>query len=148
MGSDASVPAEGVFDLELVSEQSSLDFSTIIGKNVTIRVQQADHTDRFFNGIVSRFSQGAGDAVFTTYHAQVVPWLWLLTRTTDCRIFQQMTVPDILNMPPGCKFSTRCSERFEPCFDIEPPLIEAAPRHWVRCHLHDNCHGYFGRRPS
>jgi oligopeptide/dipeptide ABC transporter ATP-binding protein len=58
------------------------------------------------------------------------------------------TVPDILSLPPGCKFSTRCSERFAPCFDIEPPLIEAAPRHWVRCHLHDNCHGYFGRRPA
>jgi oligopeptide/dipeptide ABC transporter ATP-binding protein len=55
-------------------------------------------------------------------------------------------VPDIMNLPRGCKFTTRCPERFEPCADIEPPLIEATPGHWVRCHLHDNCHGYFGRR--
>ena len=54
-------------------------------------------------------------------------------------------VPDIHRLPPGCKFSTRCPERFEPCHDVEPPLIEFAPGHWVRCHLHDNCHGYFGR---
>jgi oligopeptide/dipeptide ABC transporter ATP-binding protein len=57
-------------------------------------------------------------------------------------------VPDIHRLPPGCKFATRCPERFEPCYDLEPPLIETAQGHWVRCHLHDDCHGYFGRRHS
>ena len=54
-------------------------------------------------------------------------------------------VPDILQLPPGCKFTTRCPERFEPCLSVEPPLVEAAGGHWVRCHLHDDCHGYVGR---
>jgi oligopeptide/dipeptide ABC transporter ATP-binding protein len=57
------------------------------------------------------------------------------------------TVPDIHDLPAGCKFSTRCPERFEPCAGIEPPLVEARHGHWVRCHLHDNCHGYVGRHP-
>ena len=57
-------------------------------------------------------------------------------------------VPDIHRLPPGCKFATRCPERFEPCYDLEPPLIEKTQGHWVRCHLHDDCHGYFGRRHS
>ena len=56
------------------------------------------------------------------------------------------SVPDIHRLPAGCKFSTRCVERFEPCAGMEPPLLEAAPGHWVRCHLHDDCHGYAGRR--
>ena len=30
------------------------------------------------------------------YSAVVRPWLWFLTRTADCRIFQDMTVPDIV----------------------------------------------------
>ena len=30
------------------------------------------------------------------YRATLVPWLWFLTRTSDCRIFQNMTVPDII----------------------------------------------------
>jgi oligopeptide/dipeptide ABC transporter ATP-binding protein len=55
------------------------------------------------------------------------------------------SVPDIHRLPPGCKFSTRCPERFEPCVDLEPPLIEKTSGHWVRCHLHDDCHGYSGR---
>jgi peptide/nickel transport system ATP-binding protein len=57
-------------------------------------------------------------------------------------------VPDIHRLPPGCKFATRCPERFEPCYDVEPPLIEKTTGHWVRCHLHDDCHGYPGRRHS
>ncbi len=50
-------------------------------------------------------------------------------------------VPDIHTLPPGCKFTSRCAERFEPCHGIEPPLVELTPGHWVRCHLHDDCHG-------
>jgi oligopeptide/dipeptide ABC transporter ATP-binding protein len=46
------------------------------------------------------------------------------------------TVPSILDMPVGCKFVTRCPKRFEPCPDIEPPLIEIEPGHLVRCHLY------------
>jgi len=47
------------------------------------------------------------------------------------------SVPDIHNLPAGCKFCTRCAERFEPCDSIEPPLVEVSPDHWVRCHLHE-----------
>jgi oligopeptide/dipeptide ABC transporter ATP-binding protein len=46
------------------------------------------------------------------------------------------SVPDILDLPTGCKFTTRCPDRFEPCPDIEPALIERAPGHFVRCHLY------------
>jgi oligopeptide/dipeptide ABC transporter ATP-binding protein len=46
------------------------------------------------------------------------------------------TVPSILEMPAGCKFVTRCQDRFEPCADTEPPLIEMEPDHFVRCHLY------------
>jgi peptide/nickel transport system ATP-binding protein len=46
------------------------------------------------------------------------------------------TIPDIHQLPVGCKFVTRCDRRFEPCDDIEPPLIEVAPDHLVRCHLY------------
>jgi oligopeptide/dipeptide ABC transporter ATP-binding protein len=44
-------------------------------------------------------------------------------------------VPSILELPPACKFVTRCPERFEPCDKVEPELIENPKGHWVRCHL-------------
>jgi peptide/nickel transport system ATP-binding protein len=46
------------------------------------------------------------------------------------------SVPDILELPLGCKFTTRCPDRFVPCPDIEPALVEQSPGHFVRCHLY------------
>jgi oligopeptide/dipeptide ABC transporter ATP-binding protein len=45
------------------------------------------------------------------------------------------TVPSILNMPIGCKFSNRCSEAKDICHQKEPGLAEIKPGRWVRCHL-------------
>ena len=84
------------FDLELLSENESIDFDALVGKNVTFWVVLADGSERYFNGQVSRFSQGARDSDFTSYHAEVVPWLWFLTRTSDCRIFQNKKAPAII----------------------------------------------------
>jgi len=84
------------FDLELLSTMESIDFNAIVGKNVTVRLTLADGSDRYFNGFISRFSQGGRDQNLVSYHAEMVPWLWFLTRTSDCRIFQKKKVPDIV----------------------------------------------------
>src|SRR5215813_13069333 len=84
------------FDLDLLSEKESISFDSIVGKDVTLTVVLADGSERYWSGFVSRFSQGAQDRRFTTYRAEMVPWLWFLTRTADCRIFQNKTVPDII----------------------------------------------------
>nr|MCH9671532.1 type VI secretion system tip protein VgrG [Gammaproteobacteria bacterium] len=58
---------------------------------------RADGAPRIFNGYVRRFTGGASHMrEFRRYSAEVVPWLWFLTRTSDCRIFQNKSVPDIL----------------------------------------------------
>ena len=44
-------------------------------------------------------------------------------------------VPSIMNMPKGCKFSERCSERIDGCEEEEPPLVEVRPGRFCRCHL-------------
>ena len=84
------------FFLELQSEEMSLDFSQIVGKSATVTVKLADGTSRYINGIVGRFVQGGSDARFTTYYAELHPWLWLLTMSADCRIYQNLSVPDII----------------------------------------------------
>jgi type VI secretion system secreted protein VgrG len=85
------------FSLDLLSEQKSISFSDIVGQSVTITVQLSDgSTERYFNGYVSRFAQSGTDDRFTHYQMEVVPWLWFLTRNADCRIFQNMAVPDII----------------------------------------------------
>ena len=71
-------------------------FQDVVGKNVTLRIFDVDHAERHWNGFVSRFSQGSQDRRLTSYRAEMVPWLWFLTRTADCRIFQHKNVPDII----------------------------------------------------
>jgi peptide/nickel transport system ATP-binding protein/oligopeptide transport system ATP-binding protein len=44
-------------------------------------------------------------------------------------------VPSLLELPKGCKFSNRCKFVFDRCIE-EPPLIETAPGHLVRCWLY------------
>ncbi|NOZ85658.1 MAG: type VI secretion system tip protein VgrG, partial [Deltaproteobacteria bacterium] len=99
--------AEGIsrpfsFELDLLSENHSIVFKDIIGRNVTVSVTLADGGKRYFNGIISRFSQGGWggesgvEARFSHYTAELVPWLWLLSRTADSRIFQGLSVPEIV----------------------------------------------------
>lgn len=84
------------YHVDLLSQKDDIAAKDIVGKNVTLSIQYADMSWRHINGHVSRFGwTGKGDRL-TTYHAEVVPWLWFLTRTSDCRIFQQKNVPDII----------------------------------------------------
>ena len=84
------------YQLELLSEKKTIKDKDIVGKNVTFWVEFQDGSPRYFNGVVQRFSYcGTGDRL-SVYRAEVVPWLWFLTRTSDCRIFQDKTVPDII----------------------------------------------------
>lgn len=43
-------------------------------------------------------------------------------------------VPDIQNVPKGCKFSNRCSFTTDKCIEDEPMMQEIQPEHFVRCH--------------
>lgn len=83
------------FQLELLSEDPAVAFDGIVGKPVSIHLQTYG-AERRFNGFISRFSQGGQDPRFTYYSAEMVPWLWFLTRTADCRIFQRQSAPDII----------------------------------------------------
>ncbi|PHK95433.1 peptide ABC transporter substrate-binding protein [Pseudoroseomonas rhizosphaerae] len=49
-------------------------------------------------------------------------------------------MPSALNLPPGCRFHTRCPFAMEVCRSVPPPLREYAPGHMTACHLHDPQH--------
>jgi type VI secretion system secreted protein VgrG len=98
------------FELDMVSENHNIPFEEIIGQNVTLSVVLASGASRVFNGIISSFAQGRGGGEmegenlrFSTYRAVMVPWLWLLTRTADSRIFQKLSVPEIVEKVFGEK---------------------------------------------
>ncbi len=44
-------------------------------------------------------------------------------------------IPSALDLPPGCRFHTRCPHVMDVCRSVDPPLMEAAPGHHAACHL-------------
>ncbi|MCU0612640.1 MAG: type VI secretion system tip protein VgrG [Candidatus Eisenbacteria bacterium] len=84
------------FQLDLLSEDPAVAHDRIVGQPITVALRRDDGEPRYFNGVVSRFALTGEDERFTHYRAEMVPWLWLLTRTADCRIFQNMTIPAII----------------------------------------------------
>jgi type VI secretion system secreted protein VgrG len=83
-------------EAELVSEDPAIDFDKMVGSNATVRLELQNGKTRCFNGCISRFVQTGQEGNYARYHAVLVPWLWFLTRTADCRIFQNKKVPDII----------------------------------------------------
>jgi peptide/nickel transport system ATP-binding protein len=47
-------------------------------------------------------------------------------------------VPDLFNLPRGCKFHPRCDKAFEKCLNEEPQLLQCnEENHQVRCWLYN-----------
>jgi type VI secretion system secreted protein VgrG len=84
------------YSVEMISLDNALDFTKIVGKSITVTHTLQSGEKEYFNGIVGRFVQAGKHSRHTTYRADVHPWLWLLTMNSDCRIFQNKSVPDII----------------------------------------------------
>ncbi len=82
--------------LTLLSETPDLEPEKLLGQPLDLAVLTADGTERHFCGLVTRFGLGRHQGRLYGYTATVRPWLWFLTRTADCRIFQDQTVPEIV----------------------------------------------------
>ena len=86
------------FQVRLLSADSELKISDVLGKPMTIELARNANGDvRFFNGIVTRFVCTGWSGTLAGYEVTMHPWLWLLTRASNCRIFQNKTVPDIVS---------------------------------------------------
>ncbi|MEN8151518.1 MAG: type VI secretion system tip protein TssI/VgrG, partial [Planctomycetota bacterium] len=84
------------FDVGLYSEDREIVFDDIVGRPVGVSVARPGAGPRFLHGFVNSFEHVLDLEDFAYYRATVVPWLWFLTRTSNCRIFQGMTAPDIV----------------------------------------------------
>jgi type VI secretion system secreted protein VgrG len=80
----------------LLDATGDVDGNALVGTNVSVRLQVEDGATRYLNGYVCSVTFLTYERGLGVYHAEVVPWLWLLTRTSDCRIFQEKTVQQIL----------------------------------------------------
>lgn len=84
------------YDLQLTSLDANIDLNQLLGKPMSVGLQLADGGERHFHGIVAQCSQSIDQGQFASYQVTLRPWLWLLSRTSDCRIFQNLSIPQII----------------------------------------------------
>ena len=89
-----SAPFE--YELALLSEKIDIRADDLLGTPATVALLLPSGERRFFNGYINRFSHVGFDGTYALYRANLVPWLWFLSRTADCRVFQDKKAPDIV----------------------------------------------------
>ncbi len=138
----------GEVQLVLLSEKKDIAPDDLLGKPVTLTLAFRDDAKRHVNGYVARFSLDGFEGKYFVYQMTLRPWLWLLTRTADCRIFQDMTVPDIVKSVfgdhPVARFEqklfrsyrpwTYCVQYRETDFDFVARLLEHEGIYWFFDH--------------
>ncbi len=85
------------FRVTFASEQKSADPKAVLGKDMTLALEtENDGPKRYFNGLCTRFEFVGRNMRYHYFEARLQPWLWLASRRSDSKIFQQMQVPDII----------------------------------------------------
>jgi type VI secretion system secreted protein VgrG len=86
-----------LFTASMRSEDPDIKPESLIGSKVTIWIKRETAELVPISGMVRAFSSTSSDMRgFREYQAEIVPWLWFLSCTTDSRIFQNLTVPKII----------------------------------------------------
>lgn len=96
MGGDEELGRLFSYELQLNSLDANIDLNQLLGKPMSVSLQLADGGERYFHGLVARCSQNIDQGQFASYQVTLRPWLWLLSRTSDCRIFQNLSIPQII----------------------------------------------------
>ena len=90
-------------ELDLLHEEepggfmpTKIDSRSVLGNGMALATLQSGDLERFFHGMCISFTQTGRNQRFSEYKAVLVPEVWRLTQVSQSRIFQNMTVPDIL----------------------------------------------------
>ncbi|CAB3770082.1 type VI secretion system Vgr family protein [Paraburkholderia solisilvae] len=89
------------YELDALSKNAQIDLRALLGKPMTVKLTTPQGYTRYFNGIVSEAGQSGfvniEDVRYAAYRFMLVPKPWLLTRKRDCRIYRNLSVPQIVH---------------------------------------------------
>ena len=92
-----------LFEYQIIADSidGNIAADDLLGKPLAVSIDLGDGATRWFNGIVTSFGIEGGDGRFVSYRITARPWLWLLTRSADLRIFQEKSALDIIKQVLG-----------------------------------------------
>lgn len=104
--------------IEAISERDDFDFDQAIATHVTIKLFLATGAARFFDGLLTDARWLGHREGHYVYRLTLRPWFWLLTKTSNCRIFKDKTVPEIISAVVGAhdfaNIEKRLTESYKP----------------------------------
>lgn len=84
------------FNVEVLSKKNDLSPYDMIGKPMALEVKSKKGNSRFYHGIISRFLNVGASGGLQLYSLELRPWIWLMSHSLDSRIFQELTIPQII----------------------------------------------------
>jgi type VI secretion system secreted protein VgrG len=87
-----------LYEVDLSSGKEQTDVNALIGSHGTVWLSQSldGKPDVYFNGIVTRIVCHGKSGGAYRYKVELRPWIWLLSRVIDCRIFNNKSPFDII----------------------------------------------------
>src|SRR5439155_3230782 len=143
-----AVSAPFEWSLELLSENTGVAGADLLRQPVSVHLKVGTSGDRVFHGLVREFTQLGREHKLVTYHMKVVPALWFLKPTGESRIYQNLSVLEIVqqvfrdhgvtDVEMRCKKSypkrEYCVQYRESHFDFVSRLLEEEGIHYFFLH--------------
>ena len=93
---EESISGSYLVAIDVLSDSNNIDLSKLLGKPAALAIQLDNAKPRYWHGIVQKFTQASAIDNHCRYRVELAPWLSLLHYTLDSRIFQNKSVPEII----------------------------------------------------
>ena len=106
------------FRLDLLSEDDAVVAADLLRTPACVTLLLSTGDERTIHGLVRRFVQEGRAEELTAYQAEIVPWLWFLSLSRESRIYQNLSVPEIVEQVfrglGHADFELRCTRSYPP----------------------------------
>jgi type VI secretion system secreted protein VgrG len=104
------------FRLEMLAPSApAVLFDELLAQPISVTLEPDSLTPRWFHGVARSVTQGRLDEQFVGFEMELAPKFWLWTQRSQSRIFQQLSVPDILKQVlDGLDFELQLTGRYLP----------------------------------
>jgi len=136
-----------VYEMHLLSSSEKVPLKDLVGTSLQLKMVASNSYSRYFNGVVTRISHVGGNRSYSHFLAVVRPDFWLLKQNSDCRIFQNKSVQEIISeilKEHAIEFRNRltgtypsleyCVQYRETTFDFLSRLMEQAGIYYYFVH--------------
>lgn len=97
VGAEEAISEPYLVITDMVSPERRLGMDALLHAPVCVTVRRPDWPERHFHGVVRRFvATGPASEGVWGYRAEIVPKLWFLSQTEDCRIFQAASAASVI----------------------------------------------------